>query len=88
MARLVPSMTICLMPLEEHWLSLDGLSIGDAFGERFFGPREQAVQQILRRELPDTPWFYTDDTEMALSIMDILQERRRDRPGFARPALR
>ena len=60
--------------VERAWLSLDGLSIGDAFGERFFGPREQAVQRILRRELPDTPWVYTDDTEMALSIVDILQE--------------
>src|SRR5690349_69102 len=60
--------------IERAWLSLDGLSVGDAFGERFFGPREEAVQRILRRELPDTPWFYTDDTEMALSIVEIIQE--------------
>src|SRR5947209_19972441 len=64
-----------LPAIERAWLSLDGLSVGDAFGERFFGPREQVVQRILRRELPDTPWFYTDDTEMALSIVEILHER-------------
>ena len=75
MARLGVSIDHMLDAVGRAWLSLDGLSIGDAFGERFFGPREQAVQRILRRELPDTPWFYTDDTEMALSIMDILQER-------------
>jgi hypothetical protein len=50
------------------WLSLDGLSVGDAFGERFFGPSEAVLRRISRRELPDTPWIYTDDTEMALSI--------------------
>jgi len=56
-------------------LSLDGLSVGDAFGERFFGPSSDVLQRISRRELPDVPWTYTDDTEMALSIVEILQER-------------
>ena len=61
--------------LARAWLSLDGLSVGDAFGERFFGPTGEVVRRISRRELPDTPWTYTDDTEMALSIVEILQER-------------
>ena len=56
-------------------LSLDGLSVGDAFGERFFGPTGEVVRRISRRELPDAPWTYTDDTEMALSIVEILEER-------------
>jgi ADP-ribosylglycohydrolase len=56
-------------------LSLDGLSVGDAFGERFFGPSDEVQQRISRRELPDAPWTYTDDTEMALSIVEILEER-------------
>jgi len=47
------------------FLSLDGLSVGDAFGERFFGPTHEVLQRISRRELPDAPWTYTDDTEMA-----------------------
>jgi ADP-ribosylglycohydrolase len=56
-------------------LSLDGLSVGDAFGERFFGSSNDVVSRISRRELPDAPWTYTDDTEMALSIAEILEER-------------
>ena len=57
------------------WLSLDGLSVGDAFGERFFTLPELALERISRRELPAAPWTYTDDTEMALSIVEILIER-------------
>jgi len=55
-------------------LSLDGLSVGDAFGERFFLLPEEALRRIARRELPEAPWTYTDDTEMALSIVEILNE--------------
>jgi len=55
-------------------LSLDGLSVGDAFGERFFGPHDEVVGRISRRELPDAPWTYTDDTEMALSIVEMLEQ--------------
>ena len=61
--------------LGRAWLSLDGLSVGDAFGERFFGPPHEVVQRIARREVPEAPWTYTDDTEMALSTVEILQER-------------
>jgi len=60
--------------LSRAWLSLDGLSVGDAFGERFFGPLHEVRQRILRRVLPDAPWTYTDDTEMALSIVEMLKE--------------
>jgi ADP-ribosylglycohydrolase len=56
-------------------LSLDGLSVGDAFGERHFGPSGEVLRRISRRELPDAPWTYTDDTEMAVSIVEILEER-------------
>src|ERR1700730_9780657 len=60
---------------ERAWLSLEGLSVGDAFGQRFFLPQEEAVQRIARRELPETPWPYTDDTEMALSVVEVLHQR-------------
>src|SRR5215813_10127996 len=60
--------------IDRAWLSLDGLSVGDAFGERFFGPSHEVLQNIARRDLPVAPWIYTDDTEMALSIVEILQE--------------
>jgi ADP-ribosylglycohydrolase len=54
--------------------SLAGLSCGDAFGERFFLPDEVALPLINRRALPAPPWFFTDDTLMALSIVAILEE--------------
>src|SRR5262249_43973754 len=57
------------------WLSLDGLSVGDAFGECFFVAADEALRRVGRRELPDTPWTWTDDTEMALSIVEMLEER-------------
>ncbi len=50
-------------------LSLDGLSLGDAFGELFFFiPAEYATL----RDLPPTNWRWTDDTHMALSIVEVL----------------
>jgi ADP-ribosylglycohydrolase len=33
------------------------------------------MQRISRRELAHAPWTYTDDTEMALSIVEVLKER-------------
>lgn len=53
-------------------VSLEGLSMGDAFGERFFGPPHVVLARIGRREIPQTVWPYTDDTEMALSIAKVL----------------
>jgi ADP-ribosylglycohydrolase len=54
--------------------SLEGLSCGDAFGERFFLPDAVAVSLIHERAAPAPPWFFTDDTTMALSILEILAE--------------
>lgn len=53
--------------------SLDGLSVGDAFGERMFGPPEQVVPRIEARKTAAGPWRYTDDTEMALSVVEQLE---------------
>jgi ADP-ribosylglycohydrolase len=50
--------------------SLAGLSLGDAFGEQFFGLRH--LEHIQRRQLPAGIWNWTDDTHMALSIVDVL----------------
>ncbi|MCB9615904.1 MAG: ADP-ribosylglycohydrolase family protein [Sandaracinus sp.] len=53
--------------------SLDGLSVGDAFGECFFGPTPEVLARMEARTLPEGPWPYTDDTEMALSIVAQLE---------------
>lgn len=56
-------------------LSLAGLSVGDALGERFFGVPEDAIRRIEGRVLPPSPWPYTDDTEMALSVVEVLLDK-------------
>jgi ADP-ribosylglycohydrolase len=54
-------------------LSLEGLSLGDAFGESFFTP--DALERIESRRLSEGPWRWTDDTAMAVSIVETLVAR-------------
>ncbi len=63
--------------LERALLSLEGLSVGDAFGERFFQPMGIATRMVERRETARPPWGYTDDTEMALGIVQVLEAHGR-----------
>ncbi len=56
--------------------SLDGLSVGDAFGQRFFRDWDFVEQALMERALPPGPWRYTDDTVMAMSIVEVLSTRR------------
>jgi hypothetical protein len=49
------------------------LSVGDAFGEHFFAHPHVVKRMIMSRVLPPAPWRYTDDSEMALSIVAILR---------------
>jgi len=58
--------------LERARRALEGLSVGDAFGERFFTHPDTVEGLIADRALPAPPWRYTDDTEMALSIVAVL----------------
>lgn len=55
-------------------LALDGLSIGDAFGGRFFNPPGES------RALPPPPWPWSDDTEMGAAIVDVLDRHGRIDP--------
>ncbi|MBK8020630.1 MAG: ADP-ribosylglycohydrolase family protein [Chloroflexi bacterium] len=59
--------------LADARLSLEGLSLGDAFGDRFFLHAHTAKALIAERALPKPPWDFTDDTNMALSIYEILR---------------
>src|ERR1700761_4819292 len=59
--------------MERARLSLDALAIGDAFGEMLSYQCETAEARI-RLGLPAGPWFHTDDTEMALSIYEVLEK--------------
>ena len=55
--------------------SLEALSVGDAFGERFFADPRLVEQSIATRTVPAPPWRFTDDTVMAISIVDVLTAR-------------
>jgi ADP-ribosylglycohydrolase len=59
--------------MQRALLSLDGLSIGDGFGETFFTSSEIIEGRLERREPPPPPWSVTDDTMMALSILRCLK---------------
>jgi len=61
-------------PLNLAKKSLFGLSIGDAFGETFFGPEEIITGRIKHRELQDGSWSFTDDTVMGIGIYKILSK--------------
>lgn len=50
--------------------SLEGLSVGDAFGPLFF---HLSPHQTSSAELPSGIWWWTDDTHMALSIVEMLK---------------
>lgn len=54
-------------------LSLDGLSVGDGFGEQFFTSPAVIEMRLHHRVVPPAPWFVTDDTMMALSIVRCLK---------------
>ena len=47
--------------------SLDGLSVGDALGERYFGVT-RTVGDLRAGRLPDAPWRWTDDTCMGSTL--------------------
>lgn len=53
--------------------SLHGLAVGDALGSQFFVPANLSF--LRRRALPPAPWQWTDDTEMACSVVAVLAER-------------
>ncbi|MGW1209677.1 ADP-ribosylglycohydrolase family protein [Streptomyces sp. NPDC002499] len=63
--------------------SLRGLTVGDALGSQFFVPENYPLLQ--RRELPADLWQWTDDTEMACSVVAVLAAHHRiDQDALAR----
>ncbi|MGV4987250.1 ADP-ribosylglycohydrolase family protein [Streptomyces sp. NPDC001709] len=69
--------------LERALASLRGLAVGDALGSQFFVPAHYPL--LKRRELPAGPWQWTDDTEMACSVVAVLAAHQRiDQDALAR----
>lgn len=52
--------------------SLLGLSVGDAFGETFFGPIDDISLRWQQRVLLSGTWPFTDDTVMGIGVYNIL----------------
>lgn len=52
---------------------LDGLSVGDAFGE-VFAYGSESVRKRVSDRVSGGPWWWTDDTAMALGIVEILSK--------------
>ncbi len=51
--------------------SLAGLSVGDAFGAQFFAMQNRHLR-LDEAAVPPAPWPWTDDTEMACNLLDVL----------------
>ena len=60
--------------VERARASLEGLSVGDAFGETFFVHPDLVEGLIAERALASRTWTYTDDTLMAMSIFSVLRQ--------------
>ncbi|MEU9216273.1 ADP-ribosylglycohydrolase family protein [Streptomyces sp. NPDC048376] len=61
--------------LDRALASLRGLSVGDALGSQFFVHANYPL--LGRRELPPGTWQWTDDTEMACSVVSVLAAHHR-----------
>jgi len=59
--------------MDRALLSLEGLGIGDAVGEMLSYRHQEAKAIISEDRLPAGPWFHTDDTEMAISVLEVLR---------------
>jgi ADP-ribosylglycohydrolase len=64
-------------------LSLEGLSVADAFGEQLLhaGPHARAHALSERRAPVGKRWVWTDDTAMAIAIVEQLAARGGIEPG-------
>lgn len=67
---------------ERALASLTGLSIGDAFGDQFFPVANRGLDPLT--EDPPGQWRWSDDTEMACSVVDrLIRDGRIDQEPLA-----
>ena len=67
------SQPVFSVQLERALLSLNGLAIGDALGEMLSYRCDEAAQMIQKDSMHHGPWFHTDDTEMAIALVETLR---------------
>lgn len=63
-----------MRPVDRALLALEGLSVADAFGEQLLhaGPNTRGIAVGNRSAPVGRRWMWTDDTAMAISIVDVL----------------
>ena len=62
------------MAIEAARVSLLGLSVGDAFGTMLDGYGSELAKRAAKRLISmKRPWRWTDDTAMAISIVEVLE---------------
>ena len=61
--------------LDLAYQSLQGLAIGDTFGENFWGKEDEILQHIQNRHIPieHNHWGFTDDTVMGIAVYRTLE---------------
>ena len=62
--------------------SLRGLSVGDAIGESLFGSAARVMRHVATGRPPEGELRWTDDTQMALSIVATLEARDELDPDY------
>ena len=66
-----------MMSIDRARIALEGLSVADAFGEQLLhaGPHARALSLDARTAPVGRTWMWTDDTAMAVSIVEVLAAR-------------
>ncbi|WP_110516390.1 ADP-ribosylglycohydrolase family protein [Herpetosiphon llansteffanensis] len=60
--------------LDRARIALEGLSIGDALGGFFEFAHSTVPARVRLRQVPQGPWHWTDDTQMAASVFSVLRQ--------------
>ncbi|MCA0352517.1 MAG: ADP-ribosylglycohydrolase family protein [Chloroflexi bacterium] len=55
-------------------IALEGLAVGDALGGFFEFAHSTLPARVRLRQVPQGPWHWTDDTQMAASVFSILRQ--------------
>ncbi|MCP2323812.1 ADP-ribosylglycohydrolase [Hamadaea flava] len=55
--------------------SLQGLALGDAFGQTWFRPEGDVTAMLAQRRPQRGPWPWTDDTAMAIVLLRLLLDK-------------
>src|SRR5262245_46267108 len=61
-------------PTERMMIALEALSVGDAFGDLVPMKPEEKQAVLENRTLFAAPWRWTDDSNMAFSIVAVLRQ--------------